>query len=1037
MAQKKKKIGLLLASIHTGVSQNIWASFADRAVDENISFFIFPGGRLNARQDFQYLRNQVFFLANEENLDGCISWSSSIRHNQSQEEFEHFHAGFETIPYVTIGFKVPEHPCVTFNSYKGMKTLVNHCIQVHNAKKIAFLRGPEFHSSGQSRYEGYCDALMEAGIAPDTSLISDHFDWGEGDAAAAQLLEGHSLIPGRDFDTLVCASDMMALGAIEYFSRHGYHVPADYHVLGYNNSAESRIAESPLSTVHLPYTEMSVKAFKILLGNMGRRKNRSAADLLLESEPVIRESCGCRSQLSLEKKISEYTSGNENTEKIIKKIVKDYLELENDFKFREQLDIRARYEKERWNTALNSLKCDLLGTRDRFSLLQSLARHLPKIGISTAGIVLYSDEKTSIFVGGFSGDGIHTVQDLRFPARLLVPALVRQQYNDGVFLVQPLFIENRSLGYFVHNVSIDDGVIFEELRSSISYALKGIISYEEMLSAKLAAEQAERAKTDFIQALESGLYSPFQGVMDRLESLEKKLIGNAASGAAQGKTGFVTEKRLINDFKKLKSFVTSREAEAGSILDITSTRIDEISLQKTLFSPEELLPQIGTFPLLLGDTARLAQCFSFIREFFRQTEGSPAITDQLAAADYSAELCYGGLSITFTGKRHKSLKSSVEKGRSFGLQLAEQIIRLHGGSFILDEDHCTVTLPWTTLTGQSAVKNSVSFHDHVLVLSDAASLPANFFTLPQILDIKKILPGRTAFIVWNASGASSEEMVKIASLRRNSEFAAIPFLCYGMPKGLGGTLDSAASLLDAIDFALKSPKKGTILFIGSREYWGDNLEQFLSEKETRLEKIRIDSMSAFNETVGEVKPLLIIFNTLDIAGAAAVRRHPLTVMVPILMIGDRINNTADVMALSQYSRLLICHRAAVSSPEFQAKIQALIGGSDILPPYTGVLVKKTILYFGQNAKSHISRWKLADAVNVSEDYLTRIFHREMGLSLWDYLNRYRIFLAAELLQQSNDTIQDIALKTGFQDQAYFCRVFKKLYGLPPGKLRKQ
>jgi len=143
-----------------------------------------------------------------------------------------------------------------------------------------------------------------------------------------------------------------------------------------------------------------------------------------------------------------------------------------------------------------------------------------------------------------------------------------------------------------------------------------------------------------------------------------------------------------------------------------------------------------------------------------------------------------------------------------------------------------------------------------------------------------------------------------------------------------------------------------------------------------------------------------------------------------------------VMRLSQYPRLIICHRAVSSSPEFRARLKALIGRDEILPPHTGVLVKKAILYFDQHSESQISRWKLADSVNVNEDYLTRIFHREMGMSPWDYLNRLRVFLAAEFLRQTDKTIQDIALQTGFNDQAYFCRVFKKIYGVSPKQLRK-
>jgi len=471
-------------------------------------------------------------------------------------------------------------------------------------------------------------------------------------------------------------------------------------------------------------------------------------------------------------------------------------------------------------------------------------------------------------------------------------------------------------------------------------------------------------------------------------------------------------------------------------MDFTMARVDELSLCKTVFDLNSLLPNIGMFPLLVGDTARLAQCFSLIREQYKEP------------SEYLSEMTYEGLSLTFfnkTGGKTKSGKTVItEKARQFSLLLAERIIMMHGGTFSAERDRCSVTLPWPTLTGNELSKNPVSAQDHALVLSDPASLPANFFSLPQVLDIDNALPGKTAFIVWNAAGAASGDLIKASGLKRKNEFAGVPFLCYGMPRGAGGALDSAAAIIDTIEFALKSPGKGTILFVGSQEYWNDLSGELISldannnaSRNYEIEKIRIDSMSAFNRTVGEVSPQLILFNSLDVEGAAAVRRHPLTVMVPIMMISDRIDNAADVTALSQYSRLIICHRAAVSSREFKTRIHAVLGGAEILPPHTGVLVKKALLYFGMYAESHISRWKLADSVNVSEDYLTRIFHREMGLSLWDYLSRLRIFLAADLLRRTDDTIQDIAYRTGFQDHAYFCRVFKKIYGVPPGQLRKQ
>jgi AraC-like DNA-binding protein len=93
------------------------------------------------------------------------------------------------------------------------------------------------------------------------------------------------------------------------------------------------------------------------------------------------------------------------------------------------------------------------------------------------------------------------------------------------------------------------------------------------------------------------------------------------------------------------------------------------------------------------------------------------------------------------------------------------------------------------------------------------------------------------------------------------------------------------------------------------------------------------------------------------------------------------------------------------------------------------------VYLEHHGTGLVSRWKLADSVNVSEDYLTRIFRKELGMSPWEYLNRYRIQLACELLVHTDLSLSAIASRIGFQDQAYFCRVFKKLKGCTPSALR--
>ena len=75
-------------------------------------------------------------------------------------------------------------------------------------------------------------------------------------------------------------------------------------------------------------------------------------------------------------------------------------------------------------------------------------------------------------------------------------------------------------------------------------------------------------------------------------------------------------------------------------------------------------------------------------------------------------------------------------------------------------------------------------------------------------------------------------------------------------------------------------------------------------------------------------------------------------------------------------------------------------------------------------------------MGVSEDYLSRIFIRELNISPWDYLNRYRVLRSQQYLIQTTESIGSIAHRVGFKDQAYFSRVFHKVTGKSPQSYRE-
>ena len=79
---------------------------------------------------------------------------------------------------------------------------------------------------------------------------------------------------------------------------------------------------------------------------------------------------------------------------------------------------------------------------------------------------------------------------------------------------------------------------------------------------------------------------------------------------------------------------------------------------------------------------------------------------------------------------------------------------------------------------------------------------------------------------------------------------------------------------------------------------------------------------------------------------------------------------------------------------------------------------------------------LATRFAINKNYLSSRFHREMGVTVTDYINRVRVRRAEELLEKTALSMQNVAEQCGFSDANYFTRIFKKINGLSPNEYRK-
>lgn len=91
----------------------------------------------------------------------------------------------------------------------------------------------------------------------------------------------------------------------------------------------------------------------------------------------------------------------------------------------------------------------------------------------------------------------------------------------------------------------------------------------------------------------------------------------------------------------------------------------------------------------------------------------------------------------------------------------------------------------------------------------------------------------------------------------------------------------------------------------------------------------------------------------------------------------------------------------------------------------------------QIGQQDLSREDIARHVYLNPDYLSRIFKKETGMSLSDFLQQSRIDYAKELLANTGQSVSDIAVTSGYSNLSYFSTIFKKATGVNPVDYRKR
>lgn len=204
---------------------------------------------------------------------------------------------------------LPACPWIGVDNYQAAQMAVKHLLKLGHTR-IAHIQGQAHYMCSIDRYHGYRDALLEAGVTPDpTLLVQANYDFSSSGKTSADVLFELPEPPTAIF----AGSDQIAYGVLTSAEQHGIRIPDDVALVGFDDMPLSHYLRPAITSVRQPFYEMGQEAAKILLEQIDARhpsidgaqtvvlepqtlalanEGEKPIRRYLETSLVVRESCG-------------------------------------------------------------------------------------------------------------------------------------------------------------------------------------------------------------------------------------------------------------------------------------------------------------------------------------------------------------------------------------------------------------------------------------------------------------------------------------------------------------------------------------------------------------------------------------------------------------------------------------------------------------------------------------------------------------------------------------------------------------------------
>lgn len=242
-------IPYLAGTFYTPILQLIYRELRAAGLNMVVGFGI---GSADERQQAV---EGIDFL-NQRGCDGVIVMSNALR----EEDLTALGPRASRIVLLNHSLPGMEERSFTVDHALGGRMAARALLE-RKHKKIAVIAGPRSALDNVERIDGFMAELKESGIDTDKVWVKESNFAPEGGWESAEEL----LASGYEFTAVFCANDEMAMGVLSFFQQAKVDVPGKVSVLGYDDTHSAEFTAPRLSSIHMPWLEMTRNGLNCLL----------------------------------------------------------------------------------------------------------------------------------------------------------------------------------------------------------------------------------------------------------------------------------------------------------------------------------------------------------------------------------------------------------------------------------------------------------------------------------------------------------------------------------------------------------------------------------------------------------------------------------------------------------------------------------------------------------------------------------------------------------------------------------------------------